>query len=809
MVSALVLLVIVFAAMTALAHAAAPLWLWTAAGLVLLVALGESTRGFIPGLLLIALWVGWLLLAAANLPDLRRGLLSRRLLALVRRILPRISATEQEALDAGTVWFDGEIFSGKPDWQKLLGLPEQGLSAEEQAFLDGPVETLCGMLDDWDINFQRGDLPPDVWQYIRQQGFLALIIPREYGGLGFSTRANSEIVMKISTRCGAAAVTVMVPNSLGPAELLMHYGTQAQRDHYLPRLARGEELPCFALTGPTAGSDAGSIPDRGIVCHGEFEGQQVLGIRVTWEKRYITLGPVATVLGLAFQLEDPDGLLGGQRDVGITLALIPTTHPGVNIGRRHYPAGQAFQNGPNSGNDVFIPMDWVIGGRDRCGQGWRMLMNCLSAGRAVSLPALGTAALKFCVRYAGAYSRIRYQFGLPIGRFEGIEEPLARIAADTYLVDAARTVTAAALDAGHKPSVLSAVLKYQATDRMRRGVNDAMDIHGGRAICAGPSNYLQSTYAAIPIAITVEGANILTRSLIVFGQGAIRCHPWLLKEIAAVSDPDQEAGLRAFDEALCGHVRHTLGNLARAFVGGLAGSSAAASGAGLRRHRWYARLERWCSAYAALADIALLMLGGALKRKEKLSGRFADVFSSLYMLSCVLKKFEGRGQPDNERDLLDYVMLRELSQIEQQLYDITLNLPSRAVGWTLRRVLFPRGRSQRQPSDRLGTRVARSLMEPGAIRDLLTAGCYINTEPADITGRMEAALAATVANAPLEQRLRDAEREGRLTDRNDIDAALSAGVITRNEFEGLLALRTLVRNAIMVDDFAPDAFVRG
>ncbi len=509
-------------------------------------------------------------IALFTVPYLRRNIISRLALNIFRKLLPQISQTEQEALDAGTVWWEGALFSGKPDWNQLLAYPKPELTQEEKIFLDGPVEQLCNMLDEWHITHERYDLPPHVWQFIRENRFFSLIIPKEYGGLGFSALAHSEVVMKISSRSNTAAVTVMVPNSLGPAELLLHYGTEEQKNYYLPRLANGTEIPCFALTGPDAGSDAGSIPDTGIVCRGVFDGQpDILGIRVNWEKRYITLGPVATLLGLAFRLYDPDGLLGDKKEIGITLALIPTHTLGIQIGRRHFPLNGVFQNGPNSGKDVFIPMDWIIGGQEKAGQGWRMLMNSLSVGRSISLPATGVGAAKLSAWSSGAYGRVREQFKLPIGYFEGVEEALARIAGNTYMMDAARVMTAGAVDLGEKPSVISAIVKYHLTERSRQIINDAMDIHGGKGICLGPSNYLARTYQQTPVGITVEGANILTRNMIIFGQGAIRAHPFTLTEINAAWDQNKERGLQVFDEALAAHIRFTLRNACHSLLYGL------------------------------------------------------------------------------------------------------------------------------------------------------------------------------------------------------------------------------------------------
>ena len=521
---------------------------------------------------LVVVWSLFILIALVlNLAQVRKQVLTRPLLKLFRKIKPRLSATEQAALEAGDVWWDGDLFSGRPDWDKLLAVPPATLSAEEQAFMDGPVNGLCALLDDWEITQQRQDLPPAAWKMIKEQGFFALIIPKKYGGLEFSAMANSALITKLASRSLTAAVTVMVPNSLGPAELLMHYGTEEQRDYYLPRLARGEEVPCFALTGPNAGSDAASIPDTGVVCSGEWQGEQVTGIRLNWEKRYITLGPVATLLGLAFRLYDPERLLGGQEDIGITCALVPTDLPGIEIGQRHNPLNVPFMNGPNWGHDVFIPLEMIIGGRSGAGKGWQMLMQCLSAGRGISLPALSVGAAKLVARDTGAYAAVRRQFGLPIGRFEGIEEVLTRIAGETWLMSAARDLTCAALDQGTKPAVISGIVKQNLTERMRAVVNDGMDIEGGKGICLGPNNHLASAYQAIPIGITVEGANILTRSMIIFGQGAIRCHPWILQELRAADNPDPREALNKFDEAFFGHIGLSLRNGASALFYGLTG----------------------------------------------------------------------------------------------------------------------------------------------------------------------------------------------------------------------------------------------
>ncbi len=801
-----VALMLIVAGIGALAYHRAPLWLWTVTCGVLLASI-TPVYGFFANLLLLIGWTVWIGLFAANFPELRRGLLSKPALEMFRSRMPSVSTTEQEALDAGTVWWDAELFSGKPDWQRLLSLPKPTLSAEEQAFVDGPTEELCRMVDNWEIERELVDLPEQVWQFIKEQGFLGMIIPKRYGGLGFSALGHSAVIMKLSSRCGTAAVSVMVPNSLGPAELLLRYGTDAQRDHYLPRLAKGAEIPCFALTNPYAGSDAAAIPDRGIVCYGEHGGEQVLGMRVTWEKRYITLGPVSTLLGLAFQLHDPDKLLGEQGAAGITLALIPTDHPGVEIGRRHYPGQQAFQNGPNSGEDVFIPMDWVIGGQPRSGQGWRMLMNCLAAGRSISLPASSTGGLKFCARTTGAYARVRKQFNVPIGKMEGIEEPLARIAGNTYAVDAARQVTAGTLDQGEEPSVLSALLKYQATERVRSAINDAMDIHGGRAICDGPNNYLFAAYQAVPIAITVEGANILTRTLIVFGQGAIRCHPWLYKEIQAAQEKDDNRALDLFDEALCGHISFVMANGWRAFWHNLTGGrlNRRLPDAGYAT-AWYAQLERSSASFALLADLALLLLGGELKRRESLSGRFADVFGEMYLMSCALKRFEDDGRLREDRPLLDWVCTSSLYNIQQTFSEILANFPSKLLALKMRFVLFPFGMQRRPASDKLGHQIAKMLLAPSEARDRLTAGIYVNSEPDDVTGCLEHALSLVIEADAIDKRLGNALRDGRLTAATRVELiaqAEQAEIINSDEVTLLTAADRAVRRAIDVDDFDP------
>ena len=782
-----------------LAYHKAAAMLWSVViGALLVVA---TATGVLGGALAGVVWFVFVAAALiANLKAIRISLLSAPIFAIYKKLLPQMSSTEQEALEAGTVWWDGDLFSGKPDWDKWLNVPKATLSAEEQAFIDGPTNQLCAMIDEWKVTHEDFDLPPNVWQFIKDNGFLGMIIPKEYGGKGFSAYGHSQTVLKISTRSATAAVSVMVPNSLGPGELLMHYGTKAQKDHYLPRLAKGIDIPCFALTAPEAGSDAASMTDAGIVCKQMWQGVETLGLRVTWEKRYITLGPIATLLGLAFKVYDPDKLLGGETDLGITCALIPTSHPGVVIGRRHMTLNAAFMNGPNSGKDVFIPMDWVIGGQPMLGEGWRMLMECLAAGRSISLPAQSIAAGKVASFASGAYSRVRQQFKTPIGKFEGIEEPLARIGAMTYLMDATRTITAGALDLGEKPSVLSAISKYHATERMRQVITDAMDIHGGKGICMGPHNYLGRAYQQVPIAITVEGANILTRSLIIFGQGAIRCHPWVLKEMKAA----RTDSLDEFDHAFWEHIKFTLSNTGRALWMGITGGVGLPAPACADTKRFYQQMTRFSSAFALLADVSMFVIGGSLKRKEKLSARLGDVLSHLYLSSCALKFYDERGQQKDELPILKWALYDCAFKIQVAMDGIIKNFPNRFVAWWLRRLVFPKGMTLIQPSDDLGHEVAKILITPCAARDRLVAGMYLPNDERDIMGQLNAAMNAVVAAEPIEAKVRVAQKAGRISAKT-MDAvfeeAKELSVITETELALWKRARVLTREVVRVDDF--------
>ena len=800
-----------FFAFLALAYVRVPGWLWTIAIGLTLAGIARYAH-FSANAALLTASVFVVLAAVFNISALRRALISNRILEIYRRILPAMSQTEQEAIDAGTVWWDGDLFSGEPDWNKLLNYPKPKLSIEEQAFVNGPVDELCRMVSDWDTTAIYQDLPPHVWQFIKDKGFLGMIIPKRYGGLEFSAYAHSCVVMKLATRCGAATVSVMVPNSLGPAELLLHYGTDEQKNHYLPRLAKGLEIPCFALTNPNAGSDAAAIPDFGVVCRQDFQGQRdVLGIRVTWEKRYITLGPIATLLGLAFRMFDPERLLGdefaGREDIGITCALIPTSHPGVVIGRRHFPLNAVFQNGPNSGKDVFIPLDWVIGGRAMAGQGWRMLMECLAAGRSISLPSSSCGMVKLAVRATGAYSRVRSQFKTPIARFEGIEEALTRVGGNAYAIDAMRTMTAGAVDLGEKPSVVSAIVKYHATERGRSVINDAMDIEGGKGICLGPNNHLGRAYQQIPIAITVEGANILTRSLIILGQGAIRGHPYVLPEIAAVRETDLDKGSRDFDKAFFGHVGFVLTNAARSFVMGITGSHYVKVPETLETKRYFQQLTRFSAAFAFLSDVSMLVIGGALKRKEKISARLGDVLSQLYIASTVLKRYEDEGRNKDDLPLVNWAIWDCMFRAQVAFEGVLANYPNRFFAWACQWLIFPNGRPYTVPTDQLGHEVVKLFTEPSASRDRLTAGMYLPKDESDPIGCLEAALVETLRTEPIEAKIRAAAKEGKISAHTPDDlvmAAHNAGIITGDEFAAMERVARLRAEVIRVDDFPQD-----
>jgi acyl-CoA dehydrogenase len=754
-----------------------------------------------------AVSVPFALLFLFNVRPLRIRLLTRPFMKKYLKLLPAMSSTEREALDAGTVWWDGELFTGGPNWQKLMSAKPPVLTPAEQAFLDGPCEELCAMLDDWDITHRRADLPAEVWDFIKSRGFFAMIIPRRYGGLEFSAYAHSCVLIKIASRSATASSTIAVPNSLGPAELLLHYGTEAQKNHYLPRLARGDDVPCFALTGPRAGSDAASIPDTGIVCKGQWAGRETIGLRLNFSKRYITLAPIATVIGLAFRLYDPEHLMGEKVDLGITCALIPRDTSGVTIGRRHFPLNIPFQNGPIQGHDVFVPLDAIIGGFATAGQGWRMLVEQLSVGRCISLPSNATGGAQAAVFASGAYARIRRQFNTPIGSFEGIEQVLARMAARTYIIDAARSVTAGAIDGGEKPSVPSAMLKYHATEIGRMIANDAMDIHGGKGIMLGPNNYLGRGYQIVPVAITVEGANILTRNLIIFGQGAVRCHPFVLKEMNAAKNANREAGVREFDAAIVGHVGFAISNAVRSLVLGLTSARFTRVPDTGATRRYFQHVNRYSASFALATDVAMLALGGYLKKKETLSARLGDVLSSMYLASMVLKHHENQGRQQDDLPLIEWACRSLLYQAQEQLHLFLRNFPNRPLALFMRLCIFPRGLAYSPPSDRLGHAIGDLVMNPSATRDRLSAHIYKTAAADNPLGKLQAALLLSAAAEPLEKRIRvDGVKTGRVTALDlpgQIAQASSLGIITESEAALLRDYDAKVQHIINVDDFAP------
>ena len=781
-----------------LGYYGAPLWLWAVAGLTALWGLNA------PGWLMIAFAVVSLVFI---IKPVRRGIVSKGLMNLLdaMNFLPHISETERTAIEAGTVWVDGELFSGNPDFKKILQESYAELSEKEQEFMDGPVERLCQMVDDWEV-FVNKEFDDKVWKYIKEKRFFGLIIPEEYGGYGFSANAHSAIVTKLASRCGPLATTVMVPNSLGPAELLIHYGTDEQKNHYLPRLATGEEIPCFALTEPAAGSDAGAMTARGEVFKSDDD---KLYIKLNWEKRYITLAAISTVIGLAFKLYDPDNLLGKGEELGITCALIPSDTEGVVLGRRHDPMGVPFYNCPVNGEDVVVPVDYIIGGAEQAGNGWRMLMESLAVGRGISLPAHSVGGSKVATRAIGAYARIRRQFGLNIGKFEGIEEPMARIGGFTYLLEAARRFTCGGLDSGAKPAVVTAIAKYNFTELGRKVINDAMDIVGGAGISRGPHNLFANTYIATPISITVEGANILTRTLMIFGQGAIRCHPYAYKEIDALTRKD----VKQFDDAFWKHIGHVVQNMFRSVLlsltrGGLSTSPVHGSEA-----KYYRKLKWTSASFAFLADLALGSYGGALKRKEKISGRFADILSWMYLSTAVLRRYHADGAPDDDRPFLDWSMQYAFARMQEAFDELLREIRVPGLSWLFHGPVALWSRLNPlaiKPSDKLGHKVAQAIQQPGLQRDLLTKGIYISDDPDDPMGRYEYALNKIVEAEPAYYKLHEAVKAHKLPrklPRYNVDEALGKGVLTEEEAGDIRAAEKARYDAVQVDEFTLEEYM--
>src|SRR5689334_6403317 len=760
------------------------------------------------------LWVMLITLWLFNVRPLRKAIISRPFLKAYMRMLPSMSQTEKEALEAGTVWWDGELFTGKPKFEKLLASKAPTLTAEEQAFIDGPCEELCRMYDDWEVTHKRGDMPGKVWDYLKHKGFFAMIIPKKYGGLEFSAYAHSCVLVKLASRSGLLAATTAVPNSLGPAELLNHYGTEEQKNHYLPRLARGEEVPCFALTHPRAGSDAASLPDTGVVCRGQYNGQEIIGLKLNFSKRYITLAPIATVVGLAFRLYDPDKLLGGDKvDYGITCALIPRGTAGLQIGRRHFPLNVPFQNGPLSGKDVFVPLDTIIGGPKMAGQGWRMLVEQLSVGRCISLPSNATGGAKAGVFASGAYTRIRRQFNMPVGKFEGVEAVIARMVGYTYTMDAARSVTAGAIDGGEKPSVPSAMLKYHVTEMGRQIANDAMDVHGGKGIMLGPNNYLGRGYQIVPVAITVEGANLLTRNLIIFGQGALRCHPFVLREMTAAHDSDRTRGVDRFDQALFAHIGFTISNAVRSFIMALTHARFTRPPVEGPTARYYQHVVRFSASFAFAVDVAMLALGGYLKKKEGLSARLGDVLACMYLASMVLKHHENEGRQLEDLPIVEWACRTLLYDAQEQLHGFLRNFPKALLAGLMRALIFPRGRVYSAPHDRLEHEVAALVTAPTQARERLGQFVYRTLEPRNPLGLLQEALLLAVQLEPLEKRMRvegvNTGRVSALDFPGRIQQALTAGIISETEAAALRDYDRKVMELINVDDFEPQELAAG
>ena len=756
-------------------------------------------------------WLIFLIVALPlNIESVRKHYISKPILKTYKKIMPEMSSTEKDAIDAGTVWWDGEIFSGNPNWQTLHNIPQARLTSEEQAFFDGPVEEVCEMCCDWEVTHINADLSAEVWQFLKDNRFFAMIIKKEFGGLEFSAYCQSRVLQKLSSVSSVLSTTVGVPNSLGPGELLQHYGTQEQKNHYLPRLAVGDDIPCFALTGPEAGSDAGSLPDSGIVCKGQWNGEEILGMRLTFDKRYITLAPVATVIGLAFKMYDPDGLLGDEKELGITCALLPRDTAGMEIGNRHFPLNVPFQNGPIKGQDIFVPLDYIIGGTKMIGQGWRMLVECLSVGRVITLPSTSAGGAKSIALATGAYARIRRQFKMPIGKMEGIEEMLGRIGGNAYLMDAVTSFSTKGVDLGEKPSVTSAICKYHLTEKMRQVVNDAMDVHGGKGIMLGANNYLGRAYQGAPIAITVEGANILTRNMMIYGQGAMRCHPYVLTELLAANNPDADESLKQFDQAVFGHIGFAMSNFFRSVWFSLSGARFAHAPFRDETAGYYRSMQRYSSNLAFLSDVSMAVLGGELKRRERISARLGDVLSYLYLTSCVLKRFDDQGRKADDLPLMHWAMQDSLHKLEMALEALLDNFPSKIMGTALKLVIMPFGKKYKRPCDQLEHNIATLLQTPCAARSRLGEGQYLSREPGNLMGDLEQTLENVLAAEPIYNKVcKAAEQYFPFTELNKVaDKGLDLEVITEEEANLLRETELGRLRTINVDDFDPSELVQ-
>ena len=782
------ILLVVFA----LGFYGAPNWLWSLALLAVLSGFGVSP-------ILLAL-VAVVCLFFIIVP-LRRSVISVPLMKLINKLglLPTISETEKIAIDAGTVWVEKEFFTGKPDFKEILNQPYNSLSIEETAFLNGPCQELCEMVSDWEVQC-AGDFSDEVWDFIKKERFFSFIIPKKYGGHEFSALAVSTIVGKLSSACGPLGTTVMVPNSLGPAELLLHYGTGAQKEHYLPRLADGREIPCFALTEPTAGSDAGSIRARGEVFKND---DGVLCVRLNFNKRYITLAAISTVMGLAFKLFDPQNLLGKGEELGITVGLIPSDSPGITLGRRHDPMGVSFYNCPVNGVDVEVPIeDHIMGGAAGAGNGWRMLMDCLSAGRAVTLPASSTGVAKICNYGIGAYARVRKQFGISIGRFEGVQEPMSEIAGYTYLLEAARIYTCGGVDKGEKPSVVSAIAKYHFTEIGRELINHAMDVAGGSGISRGPHNIFANQYIATPIGITVEGANILTRTMIIFGQGLIRCHPYVKLQVDALEANDAAA----FDKALWKHVGFNVRNVFRAVGLTLTRGWLAPQYNG-KIGKYYRRIN-WASAiFAVLTDTVMVTYGGGLKFKEKMTGRMGDMLSWMYMASTVLKRYEHEGcRPEHEAYAI-WALERCMEKYQEALESVLQNIDIPVVGWILRKPLrhfFRLNSFGTGAGDKICGKLAENMMMPGKLRNELNLHVYQTENQEKGIGRLDAALLAEMNVTEAQTKLTSAVRKKKVkkgAPAQMVAKAQAEGVLSESEAKTLQSSHELSEDAIQVDAF--------